>query len=357
VHRDVSPHNVFVCYDGQVKVVDFGIAKAAGRACETRQGIVKGKVRYMAPEQAMGLALDRRADLFSVGVLLWEAITGLRFWGKFEDLEIARGLIANEFDPSPRSVDPTVPEELDRICRKALAHSAGDRYETAEAFQRDLEQFLGNVDTASLRRELGAVLTSLFARERAVLREIVERAGRENRETSPIAPGLLSTSHIASADGSMRPIAVDVPPERSRAPESAHSASVAAPVMPSGAPSVWSAIVFSAALLMATSGVLVLSSTTGQATRHAAHGARIELETVRTLTHLVPERVVREEVPQAAPTIVIREIQIARTAPATAPPAVAPPSAEPRASSANTKPAATSKGRAKLDQDDPWHAH
>ena len=121
VHRDVTPHNVFVTYEGQVKVVDFGIAKAVGRASETRQGVVKGKVRYMAPEQAIGQPVDRRADVFSVGVMLWEAATGRRLWKDMDDLNIVQALVGGNVKSSPREVDPAVPEEIDRICRKALA--------------------------------------------------------------------------------------------------------------------------------------------------------------------------------------------------------------------------------------------
>ena len=80
VHRDVTPHNVFVTYNGQVKVVDFGIAKAEGRASETKHGVVKGKVSYMAPEQARSGMLDRRTDVFAVGVMLFEACTRRRMW-------------------------------------------------------------------------------------------------------------------------------------------------------------------------------------------------------------------------------------------------------------------------------------
>src|SRR5262249_58954072 len=80
VHRDVSPHNVFITYDGLVKVLDFGIAKAVGRSAETRPGVLKGKVAYMSPEQMAGEKVDRRSDIFSVGVMLWEAAAGRYFW-------------------------------------------------------------------------------------------------------------------------------------------------------------------------------------------------------------------------------------------------------------------------------------
>src|ERR1700733_6479440 len=213
VHRDVTPQNVFVTYGGHVKVVDFGIAKAAGRSCETRQGIVKGKLRYMAPEQAMGIAIDRRADVFAVGLLLWEAVTGLRFWGNGNEIEIARALIAGHFDPSPRKVSPDVPLELDRICRKAMAHAPQDRYPSAEAFRADLDAYLSRLDTVTMRRQLGAFTSEMFAKERVQLKEIVERAGRA---TAPVSVETLSMSRSSSMEmvaahaQSVQPTVLDV---------------------------------------------------------------------------------------------------------------------------------------------------
>src|SRR5689334_22978828 len=130
VHRDMTPHNVFVTYSGQVKVVDFGIAKALGSSSETRTGVLKGKVAYMAPEQAMGEKVDRRADLFSVGVMLWEAATGKRLWKGVPDITILQRLLSGEV-PSPRSIKPEVPEKLEAIIMKALSHQRDDRYENA----------------------------------------------------------------------------------------------------------------------------------------------------------------------------------------------------------------------------------
>jgi len=131
VHRDVTPHNIFMTYDGQVKVMDFGIAKAAGRAQETQFGVVKGKVRYMSPEQAMGQALDRRADLFAVGILLWDILAGRRLWADVEELAIVQSLIGRRYERSPRAVNPEVPVALDAIVQKALAPNLEDRYRTA----------------------------------------------------------------------------------------------------------------------------------------------------------------------------------------------------------------------------------
>jgi serine/threonine-protein kinase len=176
VHRDVTPHNVFVTYEGQVKVVDFGIAKAVGRASETRQGVVKGKVRYMAPEQAIGQPVDRRADVFSVGVMLWEAATGRRLWKDMDDLNIVQALVGGNVKCSPREVVPDVPEEIDRICRKALAHNRDDRYASAEDFRQDLETYLAESGMLMpARRKIGPAVSSLFDDKRSEIRQVIEK--------------------------------------------------------------------------------------------------------------------------------------------------------------------------------------
>jgi serine/threonine-protein kinase len=176
VHRDVTPHNIFVTYEGQVKVVDFGIAKAAGRASETRQGVVKGKVRYMAPEQAIGQPIDRRSDVFSVGVMLWETATDRRLWRDMDDLNIVQALVGGTMQTSPCEIDPTVHPELDRICRKALAFNRDDRYATAEDFRADLEQYLGETgELTSARRRLAVTVSELFKDKRAEIKGVIEK--------------------------------------------------------------------------------------------------------------------------------------------------------------------------------------
>ncbi|HEY8075532.1 MAG TPA: serine/threonine-protein kinase [Labilithrix sp.] len=176
VHRDMTPHNIFVTYDGQTKVVDFGIAKAAGRMSETRQGVVKGKVRYMAPEQAIGLAVDRRADVFSMGVILWEVLAGRRLWKDMDDMQIVQALIAGSIPGSPKTFDPTVPDALDKIAQRALGAKADDRYASAEDFRSDLEQALA--DSGKLleaRRKLAPAVVELFADKRSEIKSIIEK--------------------------------------------------------------------------------------------------------------------------------------------------------------------------------------
>jgi hypothetical protein len=143
VHRDVSPHNVFLTFDGAVKVVDFGIAKARNRKSETRAGTLKGKVPYMSPEQLRGdVGIDRRSDVFAVGVMLYEITLGVRphvtsGQGEFAlMMSIARGDIR-----PPTSVDPDFPKPLEKILLKALAREPAHRYQTARELQEDLEAF------------------------------------------------------------------------------------------------------------------------------------------------------------------------------------------------------------------------
>ncbi|HSC87419.1 MAG TPA: serine/threonine-protein kinase, partial [Polyangiaceae bacterium] len=111
VHRDVSPHNVFITYDGQVKVLDFGIAKLSGAHADTATGVLKGKLRYMAPEQITGEAIDRRADIFAIGVMLWEAASGQRMWRDVSDVTIMNRILNAEL-PSLREAKPDAPDGL-----------------------------------------------------------------------------------------------------------------------------------------------------------------------------------------------------------------------------------------------------
>jgi eukaryotic-like serine/threonine-protein kinase len=195
VHRDVSPHNVFVTYDGQTKVVDFGIAKAARRMVETQAGVIKGKVSYMAPEQAFlsSSEVDRRADVFSVGVMLWEAIAGRRLWHGMGDPEI----IAKLIEDIPRVIDavPDAPEGLARISEKALARERDDRYASAAELRADLEPWIEKVGPDVTAEELGAFVADMFADPRAELRAVIDRqlaaidAAPETRR-EPSAPSL-----------------------------------------------------------------------------------------------------------------------------------------------------------------------
>lgn len=139
VHRDVSPSNVLVSYDGCVKLVDFGVAKATTQQSETRDGSIKGKLRYMSPEQVRGEPLDRRSDIFSLGILIYELTTGSALF-EGNDLTVMN-LIAFEDAPKPSLRFPAYPAELERIVLKALSRDRQQRYDTAEAMQLELEEW------------------------------------------------------------------------------------------------------------------------------------------------------------------------------------------------------------------------
>src|SRR5262245_52075383 len=173
VHRDVSPHNVFVTVEGHAKVLDFGIAKLERSLVETEVGTVKGKLRYMAPEQIAGDKLDRRADVYAAGVILWEALTGERMWKSSAEPEIRNRVLAGDL-PMPESVRSDVPAPLARICRRALSRAPGDRYATARQLADALEAALPEPGRAAAPRQLGAAIARLFEDVRAETKRAIE---------------------------------------------------------------------------------------------------------------------------------------------------------------------------------------
>ncbi|MBE4748269.1 serine/threonine protein kinase [Corallococcus sp. ZKHCc1 1396] len=166
VHRDVSPSNLYVTYQGQVKVLDFGIAKAESRLVQTRTGVVKGKYIYMAPEQAQGKEVDPRADVFSLGVSLYEAVTHVRPFSRENDLAVLNALLQCEFE-KPRALRPDLPEGLEAIILKAMAFKPEDRYATADDFADALEAFAAELQGGVAGAPaLGSFLRSHFGEER-----------------------------------------------------------------------------------------------------------------------------------------------------------------------------------------------
>ncbi|MDF1561458.1 MAG: serine/threonine protein kinase [Deltaproteobacteria bacterium] len=140
VHRDVSPQNVMISYEGQVKVVDFGIAKAANLAGDTRAGALKGKYLYFAPEQARSRPIDARTDVCATGIVLYELLTGRRPYSGVL-MDVLESILKGHF-PKPRALEPEIPPSLERIVLKAMAVSPDDRYQSAAEMQEAIGAFL-----------------------------------------------------------------------------------------------------------------------------------------------------------------------------------------------------------------------
>lgn len=166
VHRDVSPQNAMISFGGEVKLMDFGIAKAASRSTHTVAGTVKGKCAYMSPEQAKGKALDGRSDMFALGVVLWEMLTAKRLFLADSDFMTLTNVLKQEAPP-PSSINPDVPPELDMILLKALEKDRDGRYPDAQGFERALTRwFYSNADLDAAR--LSPYMMGMYASDIAV---------------------------------------------------------------------------------------------------------------------------------------------------------------------------------------------
>lgn len=175
VHRDVSPHNLFVTYDGNVSVVDFGIARASDRLQQTATGVLKGKFSYMAPEQIRQSSIDRRADIWALGVCLWEALTQRRLFVRATQADTLMSVMMDAIKP-PSEVDPTLPRELDAIVLKALSRNPEERYRTARDMGRDLIAFCREHGENIGPVEIEQFMLDLFPKEVVQSQELVRRA-------------------------------------------------------------------------------------------------------------------------------------------------------------------------------------
>jgi eukaryotic-like serine/threonine-protein kinase len=174
VHRDVSPHNIFITFEGHTKVIDFGIAKARDSSLETKTGVLKGRANYMAPEQLTRHA-DRRSDIFSVGAVLFEVLSGRRLWQGMGEIEILAALTRGEI-PSLHAVRPDTPATLVQICQQALAAHVDDRFSTAAEMRDALDQHLWATGGAPRHRDVSDALLREFDTERQRTRATIEAA-------------------------------------------------------------------------------------------------------------------------------------------------------------------------------------
>lgn len=164
IHRDISPQNMMIAYEGEVKIVDFGIAKAETQLETTRAGTLKGKFGYMSPEQAEGQNVDLRTDIFSLGIVLWELLANDRLFVANNEVNTLRKIRECQI-PSLRKINPNIPPELERIVSKALAKDRNLRYQTAAAFHRELSRFLNRQYPDFSSHDFSVFIKTLFAGE------------------------------------------------------------------------------------------------------------------------------------------------------------------------------------------------
>jgi serine/threonine protein kinase len=186
VHRDVSPQNILISYEGEVKIVDFGIAKAAMNISHTLAGILKGKIAYMSPEQAMGKTVDSRTDIFSTGILLYEMLTGTKLYTGESQFEVLKKIRTTKIGVD--SLPENIPEDLRPIVVKALAYDADERYQNAGDLQIELTKYLYSKHVDFSPRKLAAFIKKLFADE------IRDEQAEKAREVA--TEGLTSTMNI-----------------------------------------------------------------------------------------------------------------------------------------------------------------
>ena len=173
VHRDVSPSNILVSYTGEVKVADFGIVKAANCAENTDAGMLKGKFEYMSPEQAHGADLDRRSDIFALGIVLHEMLTGRRLFKTDSEVKTLERVKRVDVEP-PSTINPGVPARLDKIVMRALTREPDDRYQDAREMHADLLEFLYPSSPDSTQQLLSHFMSELFADEMEMERSRTE---------------------------------------------------------------------------------------------------------------------------------------------------------------------------------------
>ena len=181
VHRDISPQNLLVTYEGETKVVDFGIAKAASRSEATKTGMLKGKFSYMSPEQCLGSQIDMRSDVFALGIVLYELATGTRLFKHESELMILEMITKRDVVP-PREVNSEIPRVLDDIIMKALRKDPAARFQTAQEMQLALEDFVRDSGRPCSSAELSVYLRGLFADHIEEKLKVLELASRDDVE-------------------------------------------------------------------------------------------------------------------------------------------------------------------------------
>jgi serine/threonine protein kinase len=240
VHRDISPSNIFVTYQGAVKVLDFGIAKAEGKLSRTRTGLLKGKYLYMSPEQVRGDPLDGRSDVFALGAVLYEILTDAPAFLRDSELDTLRAIMLEEVEP-PRSKAPEVSEAMQAIVLKALAPDLERRYRSAQHMRKALEEYLFTHARGTVSAQLQSYVRELMGEDRVSqrLRTATFAATRQRAPAPPSSPER-SAPPLFEADSEVRAArgealleaGAELPAEGQRAVPTAGAGGVAGEVRP-----------------------------------------------------------------------------------------------------------------------------
>jgi serine/threonine protein kinase len=231
VHRDISPSNIMLSREGEVKIIDFGIARAASRAAKTASGRIQGKICYMSPEQASGRPLDARSDIFSAGVVLYELLTGVRPFQGESDMHSLDLVRKCNFKP-PSTINPDIPETLDAIVERAMTEDPDERYQRIHEFHVELLEFAHSQGRAVMSHEISAFVKDLFPEgfEREDLRKAREKAPSDG----PMNLDDALNAELDKLQGDVDPLQTtakhdSTPDERRKTPSiDAHTATLAA---------------------------------------------------------------------------------------------------------------------------------